>query len=125
MVVGCKNAFLNGIYENIIYSIALFEVEKYYFSTSSLAASDIIEPILFACPWWIEKPCNFEGDCILRSGGDIFIELLSLGLLSQLELVATKVELLLLLHGDVATTVGWLSIKREKLEKNITRFILF
>jgi len=50
VVVGCKNAFLNGIYENIIYSIALFEVEKYYFSTSSLAASDIIEPILFACP---------------------------------------------------------------------------
>lgn len=61
----------------------------------------------------------FEGDCILRSGGDTFGKLLilfSLRLFSQLEVAATKVELLLLLHGDVATTVGWLSKKGKHLE---------
>jgi len=58
----------------------------------------------------------FEDVCILRSGGDNFGKLLilfSLRLFSQLEVAATKVELLLLLHGDVATTVGWLSKKRQ------------
>lgn len=62
----------------------------------------------------------FEGDCILRSGVDTFgklLVLLSLLLFSQLEVAATKVELLLLLHGDVATTVGWLSKKSKHLKK--------
>jgi len=62
----------------------------------------------------------FEGDCILRSGVDTFgklLILLSLILFSQLEVAATKVELLLLLHGDVATTVGWLSKKKQTFKE--------